>query len=117
VIRAAALAGLVDRKAADDRDQELLAGDGEFVGHPARVEDRQHPLRVTKGVRAHGDAAERQPHDVAVPEDRRALAARDLLELLLPAAGVRLGHGDLADQAVEEQDEQPVLQGDVPVQR
>jgi hypothetical protein len=51
-----------------------------------------------------------------VPEDRRAHRPRDLLELLLPAAGLRIGNVLLADDAVEDQVEQAVLGADVPVQ-
>jgi hypothetical protein len=116
VIRAAALAGLVDRKAADDRDQELLAGDGEVIGHPARAEDGQDPVGVSQGVGTQRDAAEGEPYDVAVPEDGCSLAARDLLELLPPTVGVGVGDGHLADHAIEHQVEQPILRADVPVQ-
>jgi hypothetical protein len=50
-----------------------------------------------------------------VGEDGRALAARHLLELILPAAAVRLGDVHLADHAIEDQVEEPVLGADVPV--
>jgi len=52
-----------------------------------------------------------------VGEDGRACAARDLLELLLPAAGIGIGDVHFSDHAVEDQIEEPVLGADVPVQR
>ena len=64
-----------------------------------------------------GDAADREPDDVAVAEDRRAHRARDLLDLLLPALRVGVGDRLLADDPVEDEVEQPVLRADVPVQR
>ena len=50
-------------------------------------------------------------------EDHAAHRARHVLELLLPALRVRVGHRLLADHAVEDQVEQAVLGADVPVQR
>jgi hypothetical protein len=56
----AAFAGLVQGEADDDRDQELLAGDGELVRHPACAEDRQDAVGVAQGVGAHRDAPDRE---------------------------------------------------------
>src|SRR5207237_6400716 len=50
-------------------------------------------------------------------QDRGALRACHLLELLLPARRLRPRHLLLADDMVEEQVEQAVLAADVPVQR
>jgi hypothetical protein len=46
-----------------------------------------------------------------------ALGPGDLLELLLPARGIGVGHLLLADDLVEHQVQQAVLAADMPVQR
>ena len=113
----AASAGLVDGDADDDRDQQLLGGDGQRIGDARGAQDGQDAVGVAHGVGAHRDPADGEPDDVAVREDGRACAARDLLELLLPAAGIGIGDVHFSDHAVEDQIEEPVLGADVPVQR
>jgi hypothetical protein len=46
--RVAALAGLVDGEADDDRGQKLLGGDGERVGDAAGAEDAQDAVGVAR---------------------------------------------------------------------
>ena len=72
---------------------------------------------ITQGLWPERDAIDREADDVAVAEDRRAHRARDVLDLLLPAIGIRVRHRLLADHAIEHEVEQPVLGPDVPVQR
>src|SRR5207247_6406411 len=56
-------------------------------------------------------------YHVRMAQADAALVPGDLLELLLPARGVGVGHLLLADDLVEHQVEQAVLAADVPVQR
>jgi len=54
----AALAGLVDGDADDDRDQQLLGGDGQRIGDARGAQDGQDAVGVAHGVGAHRDPAD-----------------------------------------------------------
>jgi hypothetical protein len=94
----------------------VVAEHGELIGHLAGAHDRQHAVAVFERVRTHRDAADRDPHDVAVLQDRGPHRVRHLLELLLPARRIGIGHPLLADHLVEHEVEQTVLAAHVPVE-
>ena len=90
------LCRLVEGKAVDDREQEALRCDREFVRDASSSKDPEQALGDAKRVRPHWDPADRDTNDVAVAEDHSTRGASHLLELLSPALRFGLGHLYLA---------------------
>ena len=109
-------AGLVDGEAVDGGDQEQVALDGKRRGQAGGAQDSQDPFGITQGVRPHRDAADRDAHQPGVAEAGGALVAGDLLDLLRPVLGIRVGDLALADDLVHDQVQQAIFVADVPVQ-
>ena len=115
--RCARRRGTARRRSRRRKGQEVdRVGDHPLREAPERQE-LDHPVRDAERALAERDGAHARPCEVAVGEQGRVHLPYELLDLLLPALGVRLGEVHLAGEALDQQRQQLVLAGDVGVER